>query len=148
MAKRRKIPRYMGSADPKEESQLPVDVEKLCDKSKRSYALPDYYRSFDTRCIGCDMLFHVSAAEQKRIHENSKVYIFARINRCPKCQAEWRELKPQATDILQSSLATLSRDEVQAAFDLYNRYIDLGGHRSSSFEHAIRKRLLWREDCE
>ena len=72
-------------------TKLPVDFEKLSEKSLRSWTIPEFYEDQIYNCVECGRECIFTAEEQKRKFEEEKKYIWQRPNRCREHFQLWRE---------------------------------------------------------
>ena len=72
-------------------TKLPVEHEKLSEKSLRSWVLPEFYVDEIYNCIDCGKKCIHTAETQKRWHEEEKKYFWQKPLRCDIHFQEWRE---------------------------------------------------------
>ena len=71
-------------------TKLPVEFDKLSEKSLCSWDIPEFYLDELYKCIDCGKQFIHTAETQKEWYEVQKKYIWQRPNRCDTHFQEWR----------------------------------------------------------
>ena len=69
--------------------KIPVNVNKLSDKSKRSWTLPEFYEDEAYNCVDCGAQCVFTAEQQQKWYEGSKRYFWQRPIRCDEHHKIW-----------------------------------------------------------